>query len=379
MRAGGFEAELKAYARELGFPALGIAPIVDSAHPDAFAQWLARGCHGEMAYLLRTADQRLSLTRYLPWAKTAIVAAWPQGSAKEPSAWPALPGRVARYALGEDYHGAISMRLERLLAWVRTKTGREVAGRVCVDTGPVLERELAARAGVGWAGKNGSLVVPGLGSFVCLGELFLDLALPPDSPIEERCGTCHACLDACPTQAFLAPRVLDARRCVSYLTTQARGAIRADLRPPIGLHVFGCDACQEVCPHNAESERGSGQDPGAPGLRWGRGEELSLLQMGEGQFREAFRASPMRFVRRSGLVRNACVVLGNGGSRAHGAVLGRLLRDDPEALVRGHAAWALGRIGGSEAEASLQEAAQRERDAEVIREVRAALASRPYA
>lgn len=378
MRSDEFVAKLKAHARGLGFPAVGIAPIADPAHSAAFAEWLEHGYHGEMAYLVRTASQRHSLTGYLPWAKAAIVAVWPHGPETQPSSRPALPGSVARYANGEDYHEAISARLSRLLEWVRTEVGRDVAGRICVDTGPVLERDLAARAGVGWVGKNATLVVPGLGSFACLGELFLDLELPTDYPIEDRCGACRACLEACPTQAFVAPRILDARRCISYLTTQARGVIPADLRVPIGRRVFGCDACQTVCPHNAESVRGGGRGREPDNLQQGWGEEaLSVLKLTEEGFREAFRASPMRFVKRRGLLRNVCVALGNSGNRRHVTALGRPLYEDPEPLVRGHAAWALGRIGGPEAVACLEGAARWERDAEVSREIHAALTALP--
>jgi epoxyqueuosine reductase len=370
-------AELKAHARGLGFRAAGIARIADPASSSAFEEWLRRGYHGEMAYLSRTADQRRFPAKHLPWARSAVVVAWAHEPAGQGGRIRGVPGALARYARGEDYHAAIAGRLSRLLEWVCAQAGRAVAGRIHVDTGPILERDLAARAGLGWVGKSANLIIPGLGSYLCLGELFLDLDLPPDRPIDDQCGSCRACLDACPTQAFVAPRVLDARRCISYLTTQLRGPIPVDLRAPIGFRLFGCDACQEACPHNAHGEGGGGWSAAEPQPKPEEAESPSLFDLTEERFRTAFGASPVLFVKRRGLLRNACVVLGNSRAREYAPVLTWLLHDDPEPLVRAHAAWALGRIGGPGAAASLEAATQLEPDPATRAEIRLALASIP--
>jgi epoxyqueuosine reductase len=252
------------------------------------------------------------------------------------------PARVARYALGPDYHDVLRQRLNRLLQWVQAEVPG-CRGRGVVDTAPLLERDFARRAGLGWFGKNTMLIHKRLGSYFFLGALLLDLELKPDVPQETRhCGTCTACLDACPTQAFAGPGVLDARRCISYLTIELRGPIPAALREGVGEWLFGCDVCQEVCPWNRKAPAGA-----EPALR-PRAElealgAAELLGLSEEEFRRRFRGTALTRARRRGLLRNAAVVLGNRGDPAALPALRRALAD-PEPLVREAAEWAIERI-----------------------------------
>jgi epoxyqueuosine reductase len=255
-------------------------------------------------------------------------------------------GPVARYARGGDYHEVMVERLEALHRWIEHAIEREVRGRAYVDTGPILERDLARRAGLGWFGKNTNLINPSLGSFFFLGTLLIDLQLEPDTAFEaDRCGTCTRCLEACPTQALVAPRVLDATRCISYLTIELKGAIPEDLRDPIGELVYGCDICQEVCPWNTRFAKALPDDsPYAPRAvleaKDARTLAHELLDMTLEEFNTAFKGSPMKRAKLRGLKRNAAVVLGNLGTSEDVTVLERAL-GDAEPLVREHAAWAL--------------------------------------
>ncbi len=296
--------------------------------------------------------------------QSALVVALDYGGA-EPA------GPVARYARGDDYHGLMRERLAEIGRWLAGATGART--RAYVDTGPVLERDLARRAGLGWFGKNTNLINPGIGSFFFIGALFTDLLLEPDPPFEaDRCGTCTRCLDACPTRAFTAPRTLDATRCISYLTIELRGAIPEELRDAMDELVYGCDICQEVCPWNRRAL------PAAePAFRARPGLENpslpELLALNQEEFAARFRRSPLKRANRRGLLRNAAVALGNTGDLRAVPALVRALADE-EALVRGHAAWALGRLGGEEARAALRAALETEQDAQVRQEMMEALA-----
>jgi epoxyqueuosine reductase len=267
-------------------------------------------------------------------------------------------------------------RLWSLAEAIGAFAGRDVAARPCVDSAPVLERDLAEAAGLGFTGKNTMLITPGLGSYTLLGELLLDVEVAPtpvaERDIKQRCGTCRTCLDACPTQAFPAPFVLDARRCVSYLTIEHRGAIEPALRPGLGTMVFGCDVCQDACPFNARAPERHAPDPalaprapdsGAPDL-------LRLLALGANQYRRRVEGTALRRASREQMVRNVCVALGNAGDARAVPALVRLLADR-SAVVRGHAAWALGQLGAAGA---LAEALAHERDPAVQDELHAALA-----
>jgi epoxyqueuosine reductase len=281
--------------------------------------------------------------------------------------------RIARYALGDDYHDVMRGGLEALLVSIREQTGTEVRGKAYVDTGPLLERDLARRAGLGWFGKNTNLLSVGKGSYFFLGALLLDLPLEPDEPfIGDHCGTCSRCLEACPTGAFVSPYVLDARRCISYLTIELKGPIPRELRPLVGDWIYGCDVCQEVCPWNRKAPRT--KEPAfraRPGLTLP--ELAPLLAMTQEEFSRRFKHSPIKRAKRRGLLRNVAVALGNSQDRAAVPALAAAMHD-PEALVRAHAAWALGRLGGIEAIAALSEAQAAEVESTVQEEIALALA-----
>jgi len=364
-----------AEARRLGFHAIGIAPAEPSRRAHAFETWLDSGMHGDMTYLADPVQRamRVDLRTLLAGARSVVVV----GVAHDSGVVPAerLRGQVARYARARDYHSIIKARLRRLADEIGRLVGRPVASRPCVDTAPVLEREVAERAGLGFIGKNTLLIAPGIGSYLLLGELILDVELEPSTVAgteRNRCGSCTACLDACPTGAFVGPYVLDARRCISYLTVEHRGPIPRELRPIIGTRIFGCDVCQEVCPFNAAAPSRTAPDPSlALTLRAAERSAPDLVRtlgLGAAQMRQLVRGTPLRRAGRDGLLRNVCVALGNTGEPAVIPALARALRGDRSALVRGHAAWALGRLG---ARAVLE--AARDDDPSVTEEISAAL------
>jgi epoxyqueuosine reductase len=332
---------IKAQAYGLGFDLVGITTLGPADTGAAFDRWVERGYAGEMHYLPRSAEKRRDARLPVPGATSAVVVALNYGGTQ-----PAGP--IARYARGDDYHDVMADKLRELHRWVEGQVGRAVAGKPYVDTGPLLERDLARRAGLGWFGKNTNLLHPRLGSFFFLGALLLDLDLPPDTPFEaDRCGSCTRCLDACPTDAFVAPRVLDATRCISYLTIELKGAIPEPLREGVGDRVYGCDVCQDVCPWNVTFAQELREPAFAPrellAGKDARALARELLAMTPEEFSRAFKGSPMKRAKLRGLKRNAAVVLGNVGSAEDADVLTCAL-DDPEPLVREHAAWALERI-----------------------------------
>ena len=340
------ESLIKAQSYGLGFDLVGIAPLGPSTTAEAFDQWLEQGYAGEMAYLPRTAEKRRDSRLPYEGVASAIVVAMSYGGT-EPS------GPVARYARGDDYHDVMWERLGQLHRWVEGQVGHPVAGKAYVDTGPILERDMARRAGLGWFGKNTMLINPRIGSFFFLGSLLLDLSLEPDDPFAtDRCGSCRRCLDACPTGALVEPRVLDATKCISYLTIELKGAIPTELRSKIGDLLYGCDVCQEVCPWNQKFALPLREEAFRPRPVLAGKDAATLardiLVMSDEDFRIAFKGSPMKRAKSRGLRRNAAVVSGNiGSTEAVPSLIAAL--DDPEPLVRGHAAWALGKIGSSEA------------------------------
>ena len=341
------EPRIKAQAYGLGFDLVGITNLGPVDTVAAFDDWLAHGYAGEMQYMSRWAAERRDSRLPFPGATSAIVVGMNYGGA-EP------PGPVARYARGDDYHDIMRDRLRELHRWIEEQAGHTVHGRPYVDTGPVLERDLARRAGLGWFGKNTTLINPALGSFFFIGSLFVEMDLTPDAPFEaDRCGTCTRCLDACPTQALPEPHVLDATRCISYLTIELRGDIPAELREPMGELVYGCDICQEVCPWNVRfaTELSEGS-PFAPreviAGKDARTVARDLLAISQDEFTAAFRRSPMKRAKPRGLKRNAAVVLGNIGMPDDVDILTHAL-EATDLLVREHAACALERIVPTEA------------------------------
>jgi epoxyqueuosine reductase len=304
---------LKAQAYGLGFDLVGITSLGPMETAAAFDAWIEKGYPGDMDYLPRGAEKRRDSRLPHPGSTTAIVVGLDYGG-REPG------GPVARYARGDDYHEVMTERLNELHRWLQLETGRRIAGKAYVDTGPILERDLARRAGLGWFGKNTNLVNPRLGSFFFIGSLLVDLDLAPDSPFEaDRCGSCTRCLDACPTQAFVEARVLDASRCISYLTIELKGEIPDEFHDAIDSHVYGCDICQDVCPYNIKFAREL-REPAfvaRDAIRHKNALTLAreLVAMSDEDFRSAFRLSPMKRAKRSGLARNAAVVLENIAQR----------------------------------------------------------------
>lgn len=331
---------IKAQAYGLGFDLVGITSLGSVQTAPHFDAWLNRGFAGEMHYLPRGAVKRRDSSSPFPGVTSAIVVGLNYGG-KEPS------GPVARYARGDDYHDLMTGRLGELHSWLVQELGRPLRGKAYVDTGPILERDLARRAGLGWFGKNTNLVNPRIGSFFFIGALLVDLDLPSDAPFDaDRCGTCTRCLDACPTDALVEARVLDATRCISYLTIEARGAIPVELREEIGGLVYGCDICQEVCPWNVRFSQELNEDglrPRAFLTSDPRTLAKNILEMADTSFQREFKGSPMKRAKRRGLARNAATVLGNVGTEEDLDALKSAL-SDPEPLVVEHAAWAIGRI-----------------------------------
>lgn len=365
-------AKIKAVAQQLGFDLVGISPVQLPPHGESFARWLRDGFAGELGYMSRTEALRRDPNQLVPWARSIISVGMNYFTpSPRPGSAAGAEGWISRYAWGDDYHELIKARLERLLEAIRGLCGEPIEGRAFVDSGPVLERDFAGVAGLGWIGKNTHLISPKRGSWFFLGELFVDLALAYDRPMRDRCGQCDLCLKSCPTNAFVGPYILDARRCISYLTIEVKGAMPRHLRPLVGNHIFGCDICQEVCPYNvkaqATAEAAFGPRPGlfAPQL-------IPLLSLTDAEFRQRFRGSPMLRAKRRGFLRNVAVALGNLKSQeAVPALIASL--DDAEPLIRGHAAWALGEIGSQPAFDALQQRVQVETDVEVIGEIEAAI------
>ncbi|MCC6647839.1 MAG: tRNA epoxyqueuosine(34) reductase QueG [Polyangiaceae bacterium] len=340
------EHRIRARAEELGFDAVGVAAADAAIDRDfeRYARFVDAGMHGTMAWVAehREVRRRVDTADVLLGARSIVCVAGRYVTDAAPTE--GVTAGIARYARGQDYHNRMRKQLRKLAVMIRG-LGDGVAARPISDTAPVLDRAWAARAGLGFVGKNGLLIVPGQGSFVLLGAVVTTLALAPDAPITERCGACTRCLDACPTQAFPRPFVLDARRCVSYLTIERRDAIDEALAPGVGANLFGCDVCQEVCPFNA-SRRQTTLDPRPfePLARWADLDLGDLLRLDEAGFVALTTGSPVRRATRDGLVRNACVVAANTGRRDLLPALLALAAGDPSPVVRAQAAAAAARL-----------------------------------
>ena len=338
-------------ALSLGFDVAGIASTDPGPDTRFLRTWIGRGYAGEMGYLERRLEEREDPRRVLEGARSALVVGfvYDPGERPEPSG-PAF--RVARYAGGDDYHDVLIDRLRAVEAALEPLAGRPVRSRSYVDTGPVAERALAARAGLGWIGKNSCLIHPRLGSYLFLGVVLNDLPLEPGRPEPDHCGSCRACLDVCPTDAFPEPYVLDATRCIAYTTIELRGEVPEPLRAGHGDWGFGCDLCQEVCPWNTRERRQIPPDPHglrerlgprpewrAPTLAW-------VLALEEDAWRAATRRTALRRARHRGLLRNALIAAGNSGDAALLPLVTRHA-EGPDPLLAEHARWALGRLGAA--------------------------------
>jgi epoxyqueuosine reductase len=396
---------IKEYAYSLGFDIVRITGAEEFPETERIIK--ERIAQGLMDGLPWFTAERAEVSCYpdvlLPQAQSIIALAMCYLTQQPDESQHDVPrGRISRYAWGEDYHEIIKPKLQQFASWLREYAGNEVSElqtRLFVDTGRMVDRAVAQRAGLGWYGKNTNILTKGWGSWVFLAEIVTNLPLGGDRgesydvPSKASCGNCEICLHACPTAALPAPYVLDNTRCISYLTIELRGSIPLELRPLMGNLIFGCDICQQVCPVNKIAEKrlglreASGTSSSSPQpIRFhprhefrprsdtGSPELIPLLSLTEEEFRERFRHSPIRRTKRRGLLRNVCVALGNSGDqRAVPALVNAL--HDYEPLVRGHAAWALGRLGGMQSKQALEQALSTEEDEEVQQEIRCALDS----
>jgi epoxyqueuosine reductase len=343
---------VKRAAGQAGFDLCGVAPVSDYGELKYFPEWVEQGYAGEMKYMEARDEhgelKRAALARIAPWARSVIVCAINYNTAQPYSTQVKDPGRgwISRYAWSrEDYHDAVMRRLKQVevAVWGGHSCPPHLTTRAYVDTGPIVERVYAKYAGVGWIGKNTCIINQQKGSWLFLGVILTSLELEPDLPAPDRCGSCTRCIEACPTDAILAPYRLDSNRCISYLTIEKRGSIPEELRPGMGRHVFGCDICQDVCPWNrkapATSEPEFHPRPGLvnPALEW-------LAEMTAEEFRETFRGSPIRRTKHPGLRRNAAIAMGNSGNCDFLPILDKLAEDEDE-WVAESARWARDRLG----------------------------------
>jgi epoxyqueuosine reductase len=406
--------DLIAEAHRLGFLLTGVTLPTRPPHFSQYEEWLDGGRHGTMAYLAneRARQHRADPHLILPEVRSILCLGLPYGpAAKDPflrqklqkSTLPLLTpppslegaggigssscnalqkaqeeqpltGQIASYAWGPDYHTIIPPRLAQLVAFVEGRLQRPIIWRGYTDTGPILERDLAMQAGLGWIGKNTSLISPHSGSFFLLAEMMWDVELEPDPPLtHDFCGTCRRCITACPTGCILPNRTLDARRCISYLTIENKGTIPPELRPASGNWIFGCDICQQVCPWNQRFARGVGDPAFTPQSQFVLPALLEELQLSPQAFNQKFRSSPILRAKRRGYLRNVAVALGNFHDPAAIAALTETLLHEPEPLVRAHAAWALGQIEHPLARSALEKARGHETDSDVQEEIETAL------
>ena len=366
--------QIQAHANELGFELVGVTPAAHSETIARYREWIENGYAGKMNYLEKHLSLKTDVRQLLAEAKSVISLAMNYYTLDPPKALAQDPGRgqISRYAWGDDYHELIRERLLALVTFIKQIAESELKTRVCVDTAPIIEREYAQKAGIGWIGKNTNLIHWRSGSWYFLAEVLVNIALESDTPeLRGSCGTCTRCIEACPTDAIVEPNLLDSRLCISYLTIELKESIPKALRPEIGNWIFGCDICQEVCPWNSKAV--STTEPGfqprdgnfAPEL-------LSLVGMTQEAFSRRFKGSPIKRAKRRGFLRNVLVAIGNWGSQRAVPALRDALADD-EPLVRSHAAWALGRIGGDAAKRTLQKRLTVETEQDVITEIQDAL------
>lgn len=370
------EGRVKHAAERHGFTLVGITTPQKPHTFDTYNRWIGAGRHAGMGYLAteRALKRRQDPRRILPDCQSIIVTGTPYLPADRSNATGSMDARVASYALGEDYHEVIVSRLERLVQSIEDLVGKTIPNKIYTDTGPILERDLAQRAGIGWIGKNTCLISPSHGSYFLLGEILLGIPLQPDAPFEsDRCGTCTRCLEACPTKCILPDRTIDANRCISYLTIEEKGSIENSLRSVVENWLFGCDLCQQVCPWNVRFSKTTHDPAFQPRPLLQKPELSHFLQLKPEIWLQGLRGSPLERPRRRGLVRNAAVLAGNSGQAKYQDELILLLSSDPEPIVRSHAAWAIGRMMHPRCERALREAIDVEQDASVQAEIRDAL------
>lgn len=352
---------------ELGFQKVGFAPA-RIPQESRLAAWLRQGYHGDMAWMARDPGRRSDASRSLVGAETVVCCAlnYYQGPPTAPSR---KRGVIASYARGEDYHRVLDTKLRALAEFIEHAC--DVPTKLYVDTGPLLEKAYAVAAGLGWLGKHSNLISREGSSWFFLGEILVPLPLPADPPESDHCGTCSRCIEACPTGAIVRPYVVDSRLCISYLTIELRGFIPRELRPSIGLRIYGCDDCQDVCPWNRFAKK-SVESAFFPREPLASMSLLALLSMSREEYLAATRHTALRRARYAGFLRNVAVALGNAGDPTALEGLAKAL-DHPEPLVRGHVAWALGRLGRAEAAGALISRLRQEDEAQVIEEIRWAL------
>ncbi len=360
--------KLRQKAFELGFSAVGIAPARPLEERSGLQSWLQAGFQGEMHWMERNSSKRMDPRQILPEVKSVVSVALNYYSSQlHPSSL--RHGIVSRYAWGEDYHPLMEEKLKQFCSWIRREAPESRATYYC-DTGPLMDKIWAHRAGIGWIGKHSNLIIPQAGSWFFLGEILLNQELEYDSESANYCGRCDRCLKACPTGAIVAPYLVDARLCISYLTIELRGPIPRPLRSLIGRRIFGCDDCQDVCPWNRFAKR-SNESAFHPMSGSGAPDLIELMEISEEEFQKRFRSSPVWRAKFAGFLRNVAVALGNGGLRE---AIPALLRQsfNPLPLVRGHVAWALGKIEGDFLGAKLEEWLLREADSYVREEIQEA-------
>jgi epoxyqueuosine reductase len=360
---------IKATAQGLGFSIVGITTPDPPPHVDVYRGWINADRHASMAYLDRpdTIAKRADPLAVLPECQAIVVT----GTLCTPAVHDISSDfQVASYAQGEDYHRLLVERLSELVTEMEKQAGKSLQYRIYTDTGPLLERDLAQRAGLGWIGKNTCLIHPTLGSNFLLAELLLDYPLEPDQPFSaDRCGSCTRCIDACPTHCILPDRTIDAGRCISYLTIEHKGTIPPTLRPNLGNWIFGCDICQQVCPWNIRFAQHTADQAFMPTPFLQSAALSDFLRLSPNHWRKSLRGSPLERPRRKGLVRNATIVAGNQAREEWIDDLAYVLHNDPEPIPRAHAAWALKQINHPRSREVLSEHLAREQDPEVLHEL----------
>ncbi len=360
---------IKGKAKEIGFDLVGISPVDKFPETEVYKGWLEKGFAGNMQYMERSAEKREDIKKVFPSAKSVISCGlnyntdYPYSISEMDKS----RGWISRYAWGDDYHYVMEEKLKSLLEYIKKESRYEVEAKVYVDTGPVLDRVYAKYGGIGWFGKNTCILNQDIGSWFFIGEIVTNLELIYDEPLQDRCGSCTMCIDACPTGALLEPYVLDSRLCISYLTIELRDNIPVKLRDKIGNNIYGCDICQDVCPWNRKAEV---TDKLSFGPRKGLYNPLllSFLDLGEEEYRETFRKSPIKRAKRRGLVRNVLIAMGNSGNKGFLRHLeDKLKYTDP--MIRTHAAWAIWKLAGKGAYEVLGRYLATETESEVKEEI----------